>query len=431
MGKLVVIRGAKLFDGKGKILENSVVVVSPSGRIHDVGTEGSVEVPSDADTLEIYAKGHTLMPGLIDAHMHLSGLRTGDIIKEPLLTPYETLVARAIKDLEALTDAGFTTVVDAGGLIALGLKLAVEEGTVRGPRIVAAGPPLSQTFGHGDEHYLPLEYVDLRTSKLSNVFKSLICDGVEECRKAARYALRMGADFIKIFTTGGVMSQRDRPEYTQFTLDEIRAIVYEAQAVGKFVHAHAEGTRGIVNALVGGVKVIAHADMIDEEGVELALEKGAVIVPTFAVSEHIVKYGRELGLPEWAIEKESELIKYHVESVRKAYKRGVKIATGTDFWGGEKAFKHGDNALEIVLFVEKLGMSPIEALRSATSVAAEAAGLKDVGSIEKGKIADLILVEGDPTTDVKTLLAKDKVKLVMRGGKILKNLMSESSEHRR
>jgi len=424
VGKLVVIRGAKLFDGRERILENSVVVVSPSGRIYDVGTEGSVEIPSNVDTLEIHAKGFTLMPGLIDAHMHLSGLRTGDVIKEPLLTPYETLVARSIKDLEALANAGFTTVVDAGGLIALGLKVAVEEGTIRGPRIVAAGPPLSQTFGHGDVHYLPLEYVDLRTSKLSNAFKGLICDGVEECRKAARYALRMGADFIKIFTTGGVMSQRDRPEHTQFTLDEIRAIVYEAQAAGRFVHAHAEGARGIVNALVGGVKVIAHADMIDEEGVELALEKDAVVVPTLAVSEHIVMYGRELGLPEWAMEKEAELIKYHVENVRRAYRRGVKLATGTDFWGGEKAFRHGDNAFEVVLFVERLGMSPIEALRSATSIAAEAAGLKEVGTIEKGKIADLILVEGDPTTDVRTLLSKDKIKLVMRDGKILKNLMS-------
>jgi imidazolonepropionase-like amidohydrolase len=425
VGSRVVVRGAKLFDGKGGVLERSVVVVSPDGRVRDVGSEGSVEVPGSGDVLEVYAEGMTIMPGLIDAHMHLSGLRTGETIKEPLLTPYETLVARAVKDLEALADAGFTTVVDAGGLIALGLKAAVDEGTVRGPRIVAAGPPLSQTFGHGDEHYLPVEYVDLRTSKLSNAFKGLICDGVDECRKAARYALRVGADFIKIFTSGGVMSQRDRPEYTQFTPEEIEAIVYEARAAGRFVHAHAEGARGIVNALLGGVKVVAHADMIDEEGVELAKERGAVVVPTLAVSEHIVSYGRELGLPEWAIEKEAELSKYHVENVRRAYRAGVKLATGTDFWGGLKAFKHGENALEVVLFVEKLGMSPVEALTSATSKAAEAAGLRDVGTVEKGKVADLILVDGDPTSDVRTLLSKDRIKLVMKGGKILKNTLGK------
>jgi imidazolonepropionase-like amidohydrolase len=220
------------------------------------------------------------------------------------------------------------------------------------------------------------------------------------------------------------MSQRDRPDYTQFTLEEIKAIVYEAEAAGKFVHAHAEGNKGIINALMGGVKVIAHADMIDEDGIELALEKNAIIVPTLSVSEHIINYGKELGLPSWAIEKESELYRFHVDNVRKAYKRGVKIATGTDFWGGVKAFRHGDNALEIALFVEKLGMTPIEAIKSATSVAAEAAGLKNTGIIEKGKLADLILVEGNPIDDVRTLMARDKVKLVIKNGKILKNTLT-------
>lgn len=425
MESWIVIKGARLFDGKNKLIENSVVVVSPNGLIHDVGAEGSVELPKGVNTVEIYGNGHTVLPGLIDAHMHLSGLRTGDVVKEPLLTPYETLVARCVMDLQSLIEAGFTTVVDAGSVIALGLKQAVEENSVTGPRIVAAGLPLSQTFGHGDTHYLPLEYVDYRTSKLNDSIKSLICDGVDECRKAARYALRMGSDFIKIFTTGGVMSQRDRPDYTQFTLEEIKAIVYEAEAAGRFVHAHAEGSKGIINALMGGVKVIAHADMIDEDGIELALERNAIIVPTLSVSEHIINYGKELGLPSWAIEKESELYRFHVDNVRKAYKRGVKIATGTDFWGGVKAFRHGDNALEIVLFVEKLGMTPLEAIKSATSVAAEAAGLKNTGIIEKGKSADLVLVEGNPIDDVRTLLSRDKVKLVIKNGKILKNTLAD------
>jgi len=424
MESWIVIKGARLFDGKNKLIENSVVVVSPDGLIYDVGTEGSVELPKGVNIVEIYGKGHTVLPGLIDAHMHLSGLRTGDVVKEPLLTPYETLVARCVRDLQSLIEAGFTTIVDAGSIIALGLKQAVEENSVTGPRIVAAGLPLSQTFGHGDTHYLPLEYVDYRTSKLNDSIKSLICDGVDECRKAARYALRMGSDFIKIFTTGGVMSQRDRPDYTQFTLEEIKAIVYEAEAAGKFVHAHAEGNKGIINALMGGVKVIAHADMIDEDGIELALEKNAIIVPTLSVSEHIINYGKELGLPSWAIEKESELYRFHVDNVRRAYKRGVKIATGTDFWGGVKAFRHGDNALEIALFVEKLGMTPVEAIKSATSVAAEAAGLKNTGIIEKGKLADLILVEGNPIDDVRTLMTRDKVKLVIKNGKILKNTLT-------
>ncbi|MEM4517660.1 MAG: amidohydrolase family protein [Desulfurococcaceae archaeon] len=421
MGSWIIVREARLFDGREKVIENAVIVIDPSGYIRDVGSEGSVEYPRVENIIEINARGLTALPGLIDAHMHLTGFRTGDVIKEPLLTPYETLVARCVVDLESLINAGFTTVVDAGSVIALGLKQAVEEGSIKGPRIIAAGLPISQTFGHGDTHYLPIEYVDYRTTKLNDPIKSLICDGVDECRKATRYALRMGSDFIKIFTTGGVLSQRDRPEYTQFTLDEIKAIVYEAEAAGRFVHAHAEGSKGIINALEGGVKVIAHADMIDEDGITLALEKNAVIVPTLAVSEHIINYGAELGLPSWAIEKENELYKHHVDNVRRAYREGVKIATGTDFWGGVKAFRHGDNALEIVLFVEKLGMTPKEAIKSATAIASEVAGLKDIGAIEKGRKADLILIEGNPLDNIKLILSKEKVKLVMKNGKILKN----------
>jgi imidazolonepropionase-like amidohydrolase len=417
---LLLIDNARVLDvKKGRIIENAKILIDGK-YIADVGSSGEVD-ESRANKV-IDAGGRLVMPGLIDAHMHLSGSRSGDLIKEPLLVSYETFVARAVRDLESLAEAGFTTVVDAGGLIALGLKQAVEEGTVNGPRIVAAGPPLSQTFGHGDVHYLPIDLVDARSPHRLRQFASLICDGVDECRKAARHALRMGSDFIKIFTTGGVMSQRDRPEYTQFTLEEIKAIVEEAAAAGRFVHAHAEGDKGIVNALQAGVKVIAHADMIDETGIQLAIEKKAVVVPTLAVSEHILTYGRELGLPEWALEKESFLFKYHVDRARAAWRAGVKLATGTDFWGGVKAFKHGDNALEIVLFVEKIGMPAIEALRAATINAAEVAGLEGrTGSLEKGMLADLIIVDGNPLENPRVLLEKEKILFVMRGGVVLKD----------
>uniref|UniRef100_A0A7J3XYK0 Amidohydrolase family protein n=1 Tax=Thermogladius calderae TaxID=1200300 RepID=A0A7J3XYK0_9CREN len=417
---MLLIDNARVLDvKKGRIIENAKILIDGK-YIADVGSSGEVD-ESRANKV-IDAGGRLVMPGLIDAHMHLSGSRSGDLIKEPLLVSYETFVARAVRDLESLAEAGFTTVVDAGGLIALGLKQAVEEGTVNGPRIVAAGAPLSQTFGHGDVHYLPIDLVDARSPHRLRQFASLICDGVDECRKAARHALRMGSDFIKIFTTGGVMSQRDRPEYTQFTLEEIKAIVEEAAAAGRFVHAHAEGDKGIVNALQAGVKVIAHADMIDETGIQLAIEKKAVVVPTLAVSEHILTYGRELGLPEWALEKEGFLFKYHVDRARAAWRAGVKLATGTDFWGGVKAFKHGDNALEIVLFVEKIGMPAIEALRAATINAAEVAGLEGrTGSLEKGMLADLIIVDGNPLENPRVLLEKEKIMFVMRGGIVLKD----------
>jgi imidazolonepropionase-like amidohydrolase len=410
-----VLTNCYVFDGLGNLFKGSVVV--DDGKIVDVGSVGSVEVPKDAEVIDL--GGMYLLPGLIDAHLHLVGMRTGDFVKEPLLTPYETFVARVVKDLEELIYSGFTTVGDAGSLIAVKVKQAVNEGTIVGPRIVAAGLTLSPTFGHGDTHYLPIEYVDFRTTRKLTPLASLICDGVDECRKAARYALREDADFIKIMATGGVLSQKDRPEYRQFTLEEIKAIVDEARAAGRFVHAHAQGTEGIKNAILGGVKVIAHAIYIDEECSALAKDLDVVVVPTLSIVDRILAIGSKIGIPEWGLKKAEEANKAHISNIRKAYKLGVKIATGTDFCGGP--LRMGDNALEIKLLVEKVGMEPKEALIAATRVAAEAVGLKDkVGTIEKGKIADLIAVSGNPLSNLDILMSKDNIKLVIKEGKIIK-----------
>jgi len=419
--KPLALVNARIFDGTGKPpLPNGAVVIK-EGRIADVGSRGSVEIPEDAEVLDL--RNMTLLPGLIDAHMHLTGFKTGDMVKEPLLTPFGVFFARAVKDLEALINAGFTTVCDAGGLVGLHLKYAVAEGTIEGPRIVAAGPPLSPTFGHGDTHYLPVSWVDIRTTSKPTPFASLICDGSDECRKAARYAMREGADFIKVMATGGVMSEKDRPEYRQFTLEELKAIVEEAKAAYRFVHAHAQGAEGIKNAIKAGVKVIAHAIYIDEEGIALAKEKGAVIVPTLSVVKRLLEVGPKAGIPEWGLRKAEEIHEVHVENTRAAYKAGAKLATGTDFAGGP--FKHGENALELKLFVETLGMSPAEAIISATKNAAEATGLeKDIGTIEKGKIADLIAVEGDPLEDIGVLTDLEKIRLVICNGKVIKKSLS-------
>ncbi|MEM0361634.1 MAG: amidohydrolase family protein [Sulfolobales archaeon] len=406
-----------VFDGLGNVFKGSVII--DGGMIVDVGSEGSVKVPEDAKVIDL--GGNYLLPGLIDAHLHLVGMRTGDFVKEPLLTPYETFVARVVKDLEELIYSGFTTVGDAGSLIAAKIKYAVNEGTILGPRIVASGLPLSPTFGHGDTHYLPVEYVDYRTSRKLVPLASLICDGVDECRKAARYALREDADFIKIMTTGGVLSQKDRPEYRQFTLDEIKAIVDEARAAGRFVHAHAQGVEGIRNAILGGVKVIAHAIYIDEESIALSKEFDAIIVPTLSIVDRILSIGSKIGIPEWALRKADEVNKEHINNIRKAYRLGAKIAVGTDFCGGP--LKMGDNALEIKLLVEKIGMEPKEALIAATKISAEAVGLSGkVGTIERGKIADLIVVSGNPLVDVNILQNKENIRLVMKEGKIVKNI---------
>lgn len=421
MGGPIALVDGRVFDCVSPQPYSGCIVVE-DGRIVDVGRRGEVEIPGDARVIDL--GGRTVIPGLIDAHLHITGFKTGDIVKEPLITPLGVFFARAVGHLGDLLNAGFTTVCDAGGIIGLHLKYAVEEGSVAGPRIVAAGPVLTQTFGHGDAHYLPVEWVDVRTTKKLVPFASLVCDGVDECRKAARYSFRMGADFIKIMTTGGVLSEKDRPEYVQFTLDEIRAIVEEAEHVGSFVYAHAQGAKGIKNALQAGVRVIAHAIYMDEEGFELAKDRGAIIVPTLSIVEKLLEVGRKVGIPEWGLKKSEEVHQAHLETVRKAYKAGVKIAAGTDFVGGP--FPMGENALELRLLVEKVGVRPEDAIMAATRTAAQAAGLADrLGTLEVGKIADMIVVEGDPLSDIGVLSQRERIVLVMKEGTIYKNTVEE------
>lgn len=416
--KPLALVNARIF-GASTVVEDGVLVIRGS-MIADVGTRGSVEIPEEAEVIDV--GGRFVMPGLIDAHMHLTGMRTGDMVKEPILTPFGVFVARAVKDLEALINAGFTTVGDAGSLVALHLKHAVAEGTVIGPQVVAAGLPLSQTFGHGDVHYLPVEWVDYRTTRKLTPLTGLICDGVDECRKAARFALREGADYIKIMTSGGVLSEKDRPEYTQFTREEIRAIVEEAEAAGRFVHAHAQGSRGIKNAIEGGVKVVAHAIFIDEEAIEMAKEKNVIVVPTLSIVERLLEVGSKVGVPEWGLRKAEEVYREHVENVRRAYKSGVKIAVGTDFIGGP--FKHGENALELQLLVEKLGMQPVEAVTAATRTAAEAVGLSSrVGTLAPRYSANVIVVSGNPLADIKVLRDPNNIAMVIKEGRVVKNLL--------
>lgn len=422
--EILVLENGRILDVENeRFIERGVIIVRDK-LISDIGSRGEVETPKNVEAIDL--KGNVVLPGLIDAHMHLTGMRTGDLVKEPLLTPYEVFVARAIKDLEALLDAGFTTIGDAGSVIALNLKQAVEEGTIIGPRIIASGYPLSQTFGHGDEHYLPVEWVDARTTKKLTPMMSLLCDGVDECRKAARYALRQGADFIKVMATGGVLSQRDRPEYIQFSKEELRAIVEEAEHANRFVHAHAQGSKGIIHAIEAGVKVIAHAIYIDDEGCELAKQRNVVVVPTLSVVEHILRYGEKIGIPPWGIEKSKEVYEEHISNIRRAYRRGVKLATGTDFMGGREAFRHGDNALEIKLLIEKIGMRPIDALKSATLYAAEAVGLSSLtGSLRKDKYADLIVIKGNPLDDPDLLLKRENILMIMKEGRIYKNIIEK------
>lgn len=407
------IIGGRLIDGTGKEPLNNSTVLIETSEIKSIGPADEVKIPEDAEIID--ATGKTVMPGLIDSHIHLLGLKTDEWIMETVVQPPELGLIRAVFDVKSLLEAGFTTVKDCGCTNALFLKKAIEEGTIRGPHILAAGYVLSQTFGHGDVQYYPIEWVDARDTKRGY---TLICDGVSECIKAARYAFRQGADFIKICTTGGVMSMRDKPEYTQFTLEEIKAIVQEARHVESFVTSHSEGRWGIRNAIEGGVKTIDHAWYPDDESINMAIEKDVVFVPTLSYDFQIMKKGEEVGYPLWAVNREKEAWERVINNIAKAHKAGVTMAAATDFVGSPIS-KMGANAMELELLVKYCGFTPMEAIVAATANGAKACGIEDkTGKIEPGKNADIIIVDGDPLRDIRILQNKEKIKMVLKDGKI-------------
>ncbi|MCX8184185.1 MAG: amidohydrolase family protein [Sulfolobales archaeon] len=400
--KRYVLLPDRLFDGKGIFLDKPAVVVEGK-YIVDVTSRGSLEVGEHYSIIEL--KGVTLLPGLIDAHVHFSGLKTYNPA-EAVVTPLELRVLRAAQDSQKALYSGFTTVRDCGGTIALSLKRATAEGTIVGSRIVASGRPICQTGGHCDIHYLPLEDVAKRGN-------ALLCDGPWECRKAARIALRDGADFIKIMTSGGVGSEKDDPKHPQMSIEEVKSVVEEAHRVGKKVASHAQGSEGVKIAILGGVDSIEHGYFLDDESIELLLKKGIYYVPTLCLVEVYKKMMENPppGVPEWRLRKQEECIEHMPKSFIAAYRAGVKIATGTDYYGPPmRAFGHHAN--EPITMV-KYGMNPVDALIAATSNAAECLGLSYAGSIEKGKIADLVGVIGDPVADINSL---KNVVFVMKEG---------------
>lgn len=395
----------RLFDGKGNFLSKPAVVVEGK-YIVDVATTGSIDIGKQSTAIEL--RGVTLLPGLIDAHVHFTGLRTYNPA-EVAVVPQDLRVLRAAQDAQKALLSGFTTLRDCGGTIALSLKRATAEGSVLGPRIVASGRPICQTGGHCDTHYMPLEDVIKRAS-------ALLCDNPWECKKAARIVLRDGADFIKVMTSGGVGSEKDDPRHPQMSVEEVRAVVEEARRVGKKVASHAQGAEGVKIAVLGGVDSVEHGYFLDEESVELMIEKGVYYVPTLCLVE---VYKKTLenpppGIPEWRLKKQGECVEYMPQSFRAAYKAGVKIATGTDYYGPPlRAF--GSNADEPIAMV-KYGMKPVDALIASTRNAAECLGLSNIGVVEKGMVADLVGVLGDPEAEIEALR---KVVFVMKEGSVI------------
>ncbi len=413
--EIKVIKSGRLIDGTGtEPIENATVVIE-GAEIKAVGE--NIEIPRGARVIN--AIGKTVMPGLIDSHMHHGGMKTSTMM-DAIVRPRELSLIKSIYDSKDLLAAGFTTVKDCGETNGVILKKAVAEGTLTGlPRIVAAGYGLSQTFGHADIHFFPPECVDGRTGKhIGRIGQGLICDGVPECIKAARYALRQGADFIKVMATGGVISERDFPSDVQFNLDEIKAIVQTAAQVGKFVSAHCQNSRGAMNSILGGIKTIDHANEVNDEVVELAKETGVIFVSTLAIFMVTVEHGAKVGVSPWEVEKAKTQLELICESYKRIHRAGAIFAAGTDYVGSPM-MPLGKNAIELELLVKHCDFTPMDAIVAATKNGAMACFLEGkTGTIEPGKFADIIIIDGNPLADIKILQNVEKIKMVMLEGKV-------------
>lgn len=387
----------------GRIVTNVRIVIE-DGRIVSV-TGGAAPPPAQDEAGTIDLGDMTILPGLIDMHTHLdadptyggyTGLQFSDRFWSMLA------VANAGRTL----DAGFTTVRNLGADAwnDVGLRQAIEEGKVRGPRIVTAGYSFGATGGHCDATYFPPSF------EAKNPYNA---DSPEEGRKRVREIRKHGAQVIKICATGGVFSRNTEPGQQQLSEAEMRAIADEAHQWGIKVAAHAHGTSGIKAAIRAGIDTIEHASLIDDEGIALAKKHGAWLSMDIYNTEYTQAEGRRNGVLEDNLRKDAEIAEIQREGFRKAHAAGAKIVYGTD----SGVYPHGDNAKQFAIMT-RYGMSPVEAIRSATIHAAEALGRRDVGTLEAGRFADLIAVPGDPTTDVSVL---ESVPFVMKGGIVEKD----------
>lgn len=382
-----VIRGKYIFDGEKLLNDNEIAI--QDGTIVETGRGLRGDVAIDLGDSFI-------MPGMTDAHIHLSGARSGNLAIEAFAADGKDRLLRAVPWLKKLVDSGFTSVRDCAGMNAIYLRNAVNGGIINGPDIFAAGMPLTQTFGHFEiSHNLP---VDLN----EHLGFSEICDGVDECIKSARKVLRKGADFIKIASTGGVISQRDRPDDEQFTLEEIRSIVREAKKAGTYVAAHAHGDNGARNAVEGGVRTLEHGTLVKNETLKLMAKNGVSMTPTLTIIELIARYGKELGIGEWGLEKIKEVREGIGKVIPEAMKLGINLLCGTDMiFSTGKDLDIGKNWMEMVLMTEIGGLSNEEALRTSTGNIHKI-GMKQ-GRIMKDFPANIISIDGNPLENIRDL----------------------------
>ncbi len=385
----------------GKTLEKPLITVT-DGRITAIGKQGDT-LPKDADVADF--AGKTLLPGLIDMHVHLDSLAEIGGYNGLQYTDSFWGVA-GVKNARDMLMAGFTTVRNVGSTNYndVGLKQAIEEGYAVGPRIVPAAHALGATGGHCDETYLPPSF---------NRKGVAVGDGVQQLRQRVREQRKYGAEVIKVCATGGVFSRNTEPGQQQLSVEELTAIADEARQWGLKVAAHAHGAEGIKAAIRGGIDTIEHASLVDDEGIRLAVERGTYFSMDIFNTDYTQAEGAKNGVLEDNLRKDREIAQIQRDNFRKSHKAGVKMVFGSD----AGVMPHATAAGQFKYLVQ-YGMTPLQAIQAATRNAAQALGReKDVGAIAVGRYADMIAVSGDPLSDVRAL---EKVDVVIKGGAVVK-----------
>lgn len=417
---MIVLKG-RVLDGNGGAPIEKGAVVLEDNRIRLVCRQSQLPDDPAAEVYEL--ENGTIMPGLIDAHVHM-GWGSATAVDWISMTP-QLSMARALRDMAQLRQQGYTAFRDLGSDVLL-MRPAVAEGLLDVPRIFGAGRIISQIGGHGDVY----QKLSLEASQRA-YSPAFIVNGVDEVRRACRINARNGADLIKIMTTGGVFSQGDKATpHSHFSQEEIRAAVEEAENMGSYVSTHAQATRGIKMALKNGVKCIEHGFYLDEECIELMVKNDCYLVPTLAIMHASKLYfqGKEGVLP-YLKEKTEKSYEAHYRSLEMARKARITVGVGCDFLG-DAAF--GCSYSEATLELERLcvaGYTPMEVITMATKVNARLLQMEEqLGTLESGKLADVLLVDGKPDEDIRVLRRSDHVKLVIQDGRIVKNAMPHTAK---